>query len=53
MRFIGINAIKISQTPIHQTRISTTQISQAAINRIGFTMPRRGIIGVNKVGYVV
>ena len=55
---MGINTIKISQTPIHQTRISTTQISQAAINRqsyetIGFTMPRRGIIGVNKVGYVV
>lgn len=55
---MGINTIKISQTPIHQTRISTTQISQAAINRqsyetIGFTMPRRGIIGVNKVGYIV
>lgn len=55
---MGINTIKINQTPVHQTRISTAQISQASINRtnyetIGFTMPRRGIIRVNKVGYVV
>lgn len=55
---MGINTIKINQTPVHQTRISTAQISQATINRtnyetIGFTMPRRGIIDVNKVGYVV
>lgn len=55
---MGINTIKLNRTPIHQTNISTARISQTTVNRqnyetIGFTMPRRGLIGVNKVGYVV
>lgn len=55
---MGINTIKLNRTPIHQTNVSHASISQATVNRknyetIGFTMPRRGLIGVNKIGYVV
>lgn len=55
---MGINTIKLNRTPIHQANVSHARITQTTVNRknyetIGFTMPRRGLIGVNKVGYVI
>ena len=55
---LGIKTIPISRTQIKRTDIHRTQISTASINKteyetINITMLRRGIIGVNKIGYVM
>lgn len=55
---MGINVIPISKTEVPRTTVRTTTVSTTAVKRtqhetIGFVLVRRGIIGVNKVGYVM
>jgi hypothetical protein len=53
---LGIDTIPIPRTQIEQISIPTTQIMTAQIEQtqyetIDITVLRRGVIGVNKIGY--
>ena len=55
---LGVETITIPRTQIERTVIQKTPIPTASIDRIDYetinvTMLRRGIIGVNKVGYII
>lgn len=53
---MGIHTIPISKTEISMTAVNCTnvaaQIDKAEFETVDFTVLKRGIIGVNKVGYV-
>lgn len=54
---LGIDTIKIPRTSIKRTEIKRTDISTTDINKneyetIDMTMLKRGVIGINKIGYV-
>lgn len=55
---MGIEAINIPRTEVPRTPIKTTAIPTVNISRpetetVGFAIVRRGVIGVNKIGYVM
>jgi len=55
---LGIETIPIPRTQVKRIDVPTTQIQSTIINKteyetIDITVLRRGIIGVNKVGYVL
>lgn len=55
---LGIKTIPISKAQVESIDISSTDISMGSINKseyetINITVLRRGVIGVNKVGYVL
>ena len=54
---LGIDTIKISKTVIPQTQISRIEIfntiEEQQYETINMTMLKRGVIGVNKIGYVI
>ncbi|MBQ9328135.1 MAG: hypothetical protein IJ225_06330 [Solobacterium sp.] len=55
---LGVETIPILRTHIERTDIQRTQISTAIIGEseyetIDITVLRRGMIGVNKIGYVM
>lgn len=54
---LGIESVSIPQTQVKRTAVPRIPITKTGINRseyetIGMTMLRRGVIGVNKIGYV-
>ena len=53
---IGINTITIQRTDVNRTKVSNTltenYVNRADYETINITILRRGVIGVNKVGYV-
>lgn len=54
---IGIDTINLSEVRINQTEISTIDvhsgIDTSEPETIGLTMVERGVIGINKIGYVI
>lgn len=55
---MGIKTIKVPRTEVPQTAIkktdvSTTKVKQSQVETVNFSLVRRGVIGVNKVGYIV
>lgn len=55
---IGVETIPIPRTQIERTDIARTQMQTAAIDKteyetVELTVLRRGVIGVNKIGYVM
>ena len=54
---LGVDAIPIPRTQVERIEIqraqhSTTDISKSEYETIDITVLRRGVIGVNKIGYV-
>ena len=54
---MGIHTIPVPRTQVLRTEIASTQV-EAQVNRTGYetidiTILKRGIIGVNRVGYVL
>ena len=55
---LGVETIPIPRTQIERidiprTLISTTSINKSEYETIDITVLRRGVIGVNKIGYVM
>ena len=55
---LGVETIPIPRTQIERIDIPRTQTTTASINKseyetIDITVLRRGVIGVNKIGYVM
>lgn len=55
---LGVETISIPKTQIERINIPRTQTTTASINKteyetIDITVLRRGVIGVNKIGYVM
>ena len=54
---MGIDMIKLPEVKVNQTPINTIEVHQALDTNepetIDLTMVKRGVIGVNKIGYVM
>lgn len=55
---MGVETITIPRTEVPRTAVETTAVPTINVTRtehetIGFVLVRRGVIGVNKIGYVV
>ena len=55
---MGVETITIPRTEVPRTSVKTTAVPTINVARtehetIGFALVRRGVIGVNKIGYVV
>lgn len=57
LEVIGVETVPVHRTQVETSDVSYTEVSRTAINNIRYetidiTVLRRGIIGVNKIGYV-
>ena len=55
---MGVETLTIPRTEVPRTAVKTTavptiNVTQTEHETIGFALVRRGVIGVNKIGYVV
>lgn len=55
---LGINTITIPRTQVARATVKTTTVPTVNVSKvehetIGFALVRRGVIGVNKIGYVL
>lgn len=53
IKVIPIPRTEVSRTTVKRTAVTTTTVNRVQHETIGFALVRRGIIGVNKVGYVM
>lgn len=57
LKELGIDTIKISRAKVGRTQIkrteATTNIGRTSYETVNITVLRRGVIGVNKIGYVL
>ena len=58
LEYMGIKTITIPRTEVKRTPVKTTSVPTVELNKtapetIDFMIVRRGVIGVNKIGYVI
>lgn len=57
LKELGIDTVKIGRAEVGTTKIKrtepTTNVSRTAYETVNMTVLRRGVIGVNKIGYVI
>lgn len=57
LKQLGIDTVKVERTDVKQTQIETKNVfdsvNESQYETIDMTMLKRGIIGVNKIGYVL
>ena len=57
LREMGIDTVRVGRAKVNTTPVARTQpsanIGRASYETIDITVLKRGVIGVNKIGYVV